>query len=325
MAGGDRRACDINVAGSAGAGCQFEIGRPTLESNRSVGFHPKKNRHRYHRRRVDGLPACRLEFFFSTNSRRRGVDTFARLLDVRARGHVGRKNFSQRIRLVYRADRVHVVSINFASAAHQPAVHHRVSVFDGLVGDEPLLLSVAVSLAQHLRRKIFSADPSPHAAFFTRRAVSVRRAAMVPSFLANVFATRVGRVDRARVALAAFDSGSRHKNFRGHVDDSLFVDGTRLSAFDNPHPDSPLGILASFLDADLGRRSFGFSLGWDESRQLVRGSRHDRRRVVFARSSVQREEFLAIYFQTRLMVFRWDINRVRFDAGLHRFFGHPKP
>lgn len=249
----------------------------------------------------------------------------ARLLDVRARGHVGRKNFSQRNRLVNRADRVHVVSIGFAFASRQHFIHHRVSVFDGLVGDEPLLLSVAVSLAQNFRRTICIADPSSNIARVARAAVFIRRAVVGASFLANVFATRARGIDRARVALAPLDSESRRENFCRHVDDSLCVDGTHLFAFGNPRADSPLDILASFLDAGLVRRSFGFSLGWDESRQLVRGARHDRRRVVFVGSAVQRKKFLAIYFQTRFMVFRWDSNRVRFDADLHRLFGHPQP
>lgn len=257
----------------------------------------------------------------------------ARLLDVRARGHVGRKNFSQRFRLVNRADRVHAVSIHFAFASRQHHVGHRVSVFDGLVGDEPLLLSVAVSLAQHLRRKISSAYSSSYVTFFTRRAISFRRAVVGASFLANVFTTRARGLDRPRVDVAPFDSGSRAENFYRHVDDSLPVDGTHLSAFDNSCADSSLGIFGSFLDAgastslsaSLGRRSFGFHLGWDESRQLVRGSRDDRRRVVFVGSAVQREKYFQLLAQTRIMVFRWDVNRIRFDADLHRFFGHPQP
>lgn len=287
MAGGDRRACDSRVAGAVGAGTQFhENGRPTMGSSRSVGFHPKKDWHHRDRRRIGGLPACDRKFFFSRNSWRRSMGATAYLLDVRARGHVRRKNFSQRIIVAHRVDRIHVVSIGSATSAHQHSIGHGVSVRDGLVGDEPLLLPVAVPLSQHLRRTICTADSSPNTSRTARAALLVRRAVVGASFLASVFATRARGLDRACVHVAPFDSKSRRENFRGHVDDSLFVDGTHLSAFDNPRADSPLGILASFLDASLVRRSFGFPLGWDESRQLVRDARHDRRRVVFVGSSI---------------------------------------
>lgn len=287
MAGGDRRACDSRVAGAVGAGNQFhENGRLAMGSSRSVGFHPKKDWHHRHHRCIGGLPICNFKFFFSRNSRRRSVGANAHLLDVRARGHVGRKNFSQRIIVAHRVDRVHVVSIGVATFAHQHSIGHGVSVFDGLVGDEPLLLSVAVSLARNLRRTTCIAHPSPNTARVARAAVLVRRAVVGASFLANVFADRARGLDCACVDVAPCDSKSWRENFRGHVDDSLFVDGTHLSAFDDPRADSPLGILASSPRSKLVRRSFGFPLGWDESRQLVRGARHDRRRVVFVGSSI---------------------------------------
>jgi hypothetical protein len=146
-----------------------------------------------------GLPACRVQFIFQNRVGKRGLDSSAHLLDVQSRGHVGRKNFSQRNLVVNRVDRFHVVSIGFANSAHQHSIGHGVSVRDGLVGDEPLLLSVAVSLAKNIRRTICVTDPSPNIARVARAAVSVRRAVVVPSFLANVLAARVGRVDRARV------------------------------------------------------------------------------------------------------------------------------
>ena len=108
------------------------------------------------------------------------------------------------------------------------------------------------------------------------------------------------------------------------MDDSLFVDGTHLSAFDNPRADSPSRLFGSSPDFKLARPPCGFPLGWDESRQLVRDARHDRRRVVFSRSSVQWEKFLAIHFKTRAVVYRWDIDRVCFNADLHCFIGHPQ-
>ena len=122
-----------------------------MGSNRSAGFYPKKFWHRVDRPRVDRLSACRVQFIFQNRVGKRGLDSSAHLLDVQSRGHVGRKNFSQRNLVVNRVDRFHVVSIGFANSAHQHSIGHGVSVRDGLVGDEPLLLSVAVSLAKNIR------------------------------------------------------------------------------------------------------------------------------------------------------------------------------
>ena len=170
-----------------------------MGSNRSAGFYPKKFWHRVDRPRVDRLSACRVQFIFQNRVGKRGLDSSAHLLDVQSRGHVVRKNFSQRNLVVNRVDRFHVVSIGFANSAHQHSIGHGVSVRDGLVGDEPLLLSVAVPIRKNLWRAIRAAHSSSNTARVARAAVSVRRAVVVPSFLANVLAARVGRVDRARV------------------------------------------------------------------------------------------------------------------------------
>lgn len=218
------------------------------------------------------------------------MGTDVHLLDVQSRRHVGDKNFSQRIDMVNRVDRVHVMSIRPASAPHQSSSHHGVSVRDGLVGDEPLLLPVAVPLTTNLWQTICVAHSSSNPPRVAHAAILVRRAFVVPSFLADVSETCARWVDRARFDVTPFDSGSRHEDFRGHVDVPLPVDGTALSAFDNSRADPSFWILASTSDADasaslsasLVRRSFGFDLGWTEPHQLVCGARHDRVGVVFA-------------------------------------------
>ncbi len=293
-----------------------------MGTNRSVGFHPKKFWHRVDHPRVDRLSARRVQFIFQNRVGQRGLDSSARVFFVQSRGHVWNKIFSQRIIVAHRVDCVHAVSIGSANFAHQHSARHGVSVRDGLVGDEPLLLSVAVPIRKNLWRAIRAAHSSSNTARVARAAVSVRRAVVVPSFLANVLAPRVGRIDRARVDETALDQESRVENFHRHVDDSLPVDGTRLSAFDNPRADSPPRLFGSSPRVKLARPPCGFPLGWDESRQLVRDARHDRRRVVFVGDSVQRKKYFQLSAQTRVVVCDWNNHRVCFNANLYRLVRH---
>ena len=126
------------------------------------------------------------------------------------------------------------------------------------------------------------AHPAPVITCIVGAAVPVRRAIVVPSFLANFSAARSGYLDGARVVKAFVDSTSRSKDLHRDVDDPLRADGTDLFALDCPGADPALWVFGSRLTPRLDQRSIGFDLGWDQPYQLVRDARHDRSCAVSA-------------------------------------------
>src|SRR5215216_1686663 len=136
------------------------------------------------------------------------------------------------------------MSIYFAPFIGLLVAGDQLSLRHGLVGDEPLLFSIVVSLGKSLWARISMAHSSSHPAFVTGAALFVRGAALVSPVLAGGDSVCFGGCGCPRVNDAAFHPGTRHTLAGWLMDVPLFVHGAHLFSSDDSGHSTVVGILA---------------------------------------------------------------------------------